>query len=49
MTRRSGFTLTELVMVITLTLILTSLSIKGLSGINTWRARGWSKSFALPW
>ena len=38
MTRRRGFTLVEMVMVIVLTLILTSVSIKGLHGISTWRS-----------
>jgi prepilin-type N-terminal cleavage/methylation domain-containing protein len=35
---RRGFTLVELVMVIVLTLILTSVSIKGLNGISAWRS-----------
>ena len=35
---RRGFTLVELVMVIVLTLILTSVSIKGLQGITAWRS-----------
>lgn len=35
---KRGFTLTELVLVIVLTLILTSVAIRGLSGLSSWRA-----------
>lgn len=38
MTQRRSFTLTEMVLVIMLTLILTSLSIKGLRGVSAWRS-----------
>ncbi len=38
MTRRSGFTLVELVLVISLTLVLTAGAISGLRGVDTWRA-----------
>jgi prepilin-type N-terminal cleavage/methylation domain-containing protein len=37
-TSKQGFTLTELVMVIVLTLILAAASIAGLQGIGTWRS-----------
>jgi prepilin-type N-terminal cleavage/methylation domain-containing protein len=38
MTRRGGFTLTELVMVIVITLILTAAAVAGLQGIGSWRS-----------
>jgi len=37
-TQRRSFTLVEMVLVIMLTLILTSLSIKGLRGVSAWRS-----------